>query len=116
VSGPFLEKTDVFLPGRFEPGGGETLTQTPAYHRHNSMGDFGNPIDLAISRSRDAGRTWSAPEVLFAEEGTSAVLGSIFEDRAARTVFVSFWKMPVGVAKPTWATSVITPRREAASG
>ena len=79
------------------------------------MGDFGNRIDLAISRSRDAGRTWSAPEVLFAEEGTSAVLGSIFEDRAARTVFVSFWKMPVGVAT-TWATSVITPRREAASG
>ncbi len=175
VSGPFLEKTDVFLPGRFEPGGGETLTQTPAYHweaaehgvglvyystrepdtmlihfaglsweerqrlprtkveidrtgtryhdydgfglhlpglivtsrgtaiatcqkRHNSMGDFGNRIDLAISRSRDAGRTWSAPDVLFAEEGTSAVLGSIFEDRAAGTVFVSFWKMPVGVA------------------
>ena len=32
VSGPFLEKTDVFCRAGSSRGGGETLTQTPAYH------------------------------------------------------------------------------------
>lgn len=165
---PFLEKVDVFLPGK-----DDTLTQTPAYQwepandvdtsayrstsdpmkilvrlrveghrgplpgleaavglpgasrhndidgfslhlpglivtkqgtaiavcqrRHHSTSDCGNKIDILLSRSEDDGQTWSRQSVLFEEEGIATILGSIFEDHATSTLFVTFWKMPADV-------------------
>ena len=62
--------------------------------RHHSMADSGNRIDILVSRSEDGGRTWEPQKVIFEEEGTSAILGSIFEDTASGTELISFWKMP----------------------
>lgn len=65
--------------------------------RHHATSDCGNKIDILLSRSEDDGRTWSPQTVIFEEEGVATILGSVFENRATSTVFVTFWKMPAEV-------------------
>ena len=65
--------------------------------RHHSMADSGNQIDILTSRSADEGRSWQPQTVIFAEAGTSAILGAVFAERATGVLFIAFWKMPADV-------------------
>jgi hypothetical protein len=85
----------IHLPGLLVTARGTVIAV--CQKRHHSMADSGHPIDVMISRSQDDGRTWQRQEVIFQEQGISAFLGPIFEDRTTGTVFVAFWKMPEGV-------------------
>ena len=85
----------IHLPGLLVTARGTVIAV--CQKRHHSMADSGHRIDVMMSRSQDDGRTWQRQEVIFQEPGISAFLGPIFEDRTTGTVFVAFWKMPVGV-------------------
>ena len=85
----------LHLPGLIVTSRGTAVAT--CQKRHRSMADSGNPIEVLSSRSLDGGSTWQEPRVIFSEAGASAILGPIFEDRASRTVYVSFWKIPVEV-------------------
>ena len=62
-----------------------------------------------------AGQTWHQPQVLFAEEGVNTLLGPVFEDRHAGTVFIAFWKIPAA-AQVDLEYFGVWARRGAASG
>ena len=97
MNAPFVEKTDVFLPGH-----GTTLTQAPAYHWE--------PADAVSGRvyfsTRDPDTLLillegldeeQRQEVIFAAADTAAILGPVFTERTSGSVFVAFWKMPADV-------------------
>jgi sialidase-1 len=98
---PFLEKTDVFLPGEnfgvrlasLIVTGSDTVIAT-CQKRKGSMEDCGHDIDILANRSNDGGRTWDGQRVIFTEEGMCTYLGPLIEDRVTETNYVAFFKIP----------------------
>ena len=85
----------LHLPGLIVTAAGTAIAT--CQKRHHSMADSGNQIDIMSSRSINGGKTWQPQSVIFAEEDTSAILGSIFQERCSGTVYIAFWKMPSDV-------------------
>ena len=76
--------------------------------RRKSRWDFGNEVDLLISRSLDGGRTWETPKTLYSEPGINAVNGPILEDRETGDIILTFTAVPVGdETQADWVTSMV---------
>ena len=85
----------VHLPGLLATGAGSVIAV--CQRRHGSMGDGGHENDVLMSRSEDAGKTWSRQRVIYAAQGQYTFLGAIVEDRISGTLFVVCWNMPAGI-------------------
>lgn len=100
---PWIQHQDLFvhsgtayprLPALLVTTEGTVIAATQ--WRKNSKADFGNPTDILIRRSTDAGATWSDNQTVF--DGGSdyaGALGVVIQDKTTDRIFIIFGTIPV---------------------